>query len=157
MPESETTPGTWGRRARLSVPFPPNWDVFATIALGGALGAVARHGVSVAWPRPADGVPWATLAVNVVGCFLIGMLMVFLTEVAGRPYHLVRPFLGVGVLGGFTTFSTYTVEVQRLLAGGQPQLALLYLFGTLGAALVAVQLGIIAARLLARTRRGRRP
>jgi len=136
---------------------PRVWDVTVTIASGGALGAVARYGVSTAWPHAPTAFPWATFAVDVAGCFLIGVLMVFLTEVAGRPHHLIRPFLGVGILGGFTTFSTYTVEVQRLLAGGHPQLALLYLFGTLGAALVAVQLGIVAARLLARTRRGRRP
>lgn len=141
----------------MSVPSARNWDVPVAIALGGALGAVARYGVSTAWTHAPNGLLVATFATNVTGCFLIGVLMVFLTEVAGRPHRLIRPFLGVGILGGFTTFSTYTVEVQRLLAGGHAPLALLYLFGTLGAALVAVQLGIIAARLLARTRRGRRP
>ena len=133
------------------------WGVTATIALGGALGALARYGVSTAWPHPPAGFPWATVVINVTGCFLIGALMVVLTEIAGRPHPLARPFLGVGILGGFTTFSTYTVEVQRLLAGGHAGVALLYLFGTLGAALVAVQLGVVATRLLARTRRGRRP
>ncbi|MGV8966314.1 MAG: fluoride efflux transporter CrcB [Cellulomonas sp.] len=144
------------RRRRFSTR-PQVWDVTVAIALGGALGAVARYGVSTAWPHAPNSLPWSTFAVDVVGCFLIGVLMVFLTEVAGRPHHLVRPFLGVGILGGFTTFSSYAVEVQRLLIDGHPQVALLYLFGTLGAALVAVQLGIVAARLLARTRRGRRP
>ncbi|HEY8674213.1 MAG TPA: fluoride efflux transporter CrcB [Candidatus Dormibacteraeota bacterium] len=136
---------------------PRAWDVPLAIAVGGALGAVARYAVSTAWPHAPNGIPWATFAVNVAGCFLIGVLMVLLTEIAGQPHHLIRPFLGVGILGGFTTFSTYTVDVQHLLANGHPQLALLYLFGTLGAALVAVQFGIFAARLLAQPRRGRRP
>lgn len=134
-------------------------DVTLTIALGGALGAIARYGVSTAWPHAPGGFPWATFTIDVAGCLLIGALMVVLTEVAGRPHRLVRPFLGVGILGGFTTFSTYTVEVQRLIAGGHPFLASAYLFGTVGAALVAVQIGIIAARLLTRprTRKGTRP
>ena len=131
---------------------PPVWDVALTIAVGGALGALARYAVSTAWAHAPSAVPWATFAINVSGCMLIGSLMSVLTDFAGRPHRLIRPFLGVGVLGGFTTFSTYTVEVQRLISAGHPQLALAYLFGTLAAALVAVQIGIVAARLLTRPR-----
>ena len=138
---------------------PRVWDVTLTIAVGGALGALARYAVSTAWPPAPGTFPWATFAINVTGCLLIGSLMAVLTDFAGRPHRLIRPFLGVGVLGGFTTFSTYTVEAQRLISAGHPQLALAYLFGTLAAALVAVQIGIVAARLLTRprTRRGSRP
>lgn len=137
---------------------PRVWDVTLTIAAGGALGALARYAVGIAWPHAAGTFPWATFAINVVGCLLIGSLMAVLTDV-GRPHRLVRPFLGVGVLGGFTTFSTYTVDVQRLIWAGHPQLALADLFGTLAAALLAVQIGIVAARLLTRPRtpRGTRP
>jgi len=132
-------------------------DVALTIALGGALGALARYGLSAAWPSPLGGFPWATFAINVFGCFLIGALMAVLTA-AGRPHRLARPFFGVGILGGFTTFSTYTVQVNVLLDGHHPQLALVYLFGTLAAALLAVQLGIFAARALLhpRNRKGTR-
>jgi len=128
------------------------WDVALTIAVGGALGALARYAVSTAWPHAPSAFPWATFAINVTGCMLIGGLMSVLTDFAGRPHRLVRPFLGVGVLGGFTTFSTYTVEVEHLIATGHPSLALAYLFGTLATALLAVQIGIVAARLLTRPR-----
>lgn len=128
----------------------PVWDVTLMIAVGGALGAVARSSLAAAWPHEPDGFPWATFSVNVLGCLAIGALMVVLTEIVGRPHRLTRPFLGVGVLGGFTTFSTYAVETQHLVAAGNPELALGYLFGTVTAALLAVQVGIVIARLTTR-------
>jgi CrcB protein len=142
---------------RRSATRPPVWDVALTIAVGGALGAIARYAVSTAWPHPPGGFPWTTFAINVTGCLLIGALMVVLTELAGHPHRLIRPFLGVGILGGFTTFSTYTVDTQQLISAGNPGLALGYLFGTLAAALVAVQVGVVAARLLTRLPTRRRP
>lgn len=135
---------------------PRVWDIAVAIALGGALGAVGRYGLSVALPHRTGTVSWSTFATNVSGCLLIGVLMVVLTEIAGHPHRLFRPFLGVGVLGGFTTFSTYTVETRELVAAGAPRLAFGYLLGTLAAALVAVQVGVVVTRLLARARRRRR-
>lgn len=132
---------------------PRVWDVALAIASGGAIGAVARHAVSETFPRPSDGFPWSTFVVNVSGCLLIGVMMVALTEVAARPHRLVRPFVGVGLLGGFTTFSTYAVETQQLATAARPYLAMGYLLGTLAAALLAVQVGIVATRVLARARR----
>ncbi len=128
------------------------WELTMVIAAGGAIGAVARYGMAVAVPHGANAFPWATFVTNVVGCLAIGVLMVALTEVAGRPHRLIRPFLGVGVLGGFTTFSTYTVESQQLLVGPRPWLGALYLLCTLLAALTAVQVGIVSARALTRSR-----
>ena len=129
-----------------------NPAVLAVIAAGGALGALARWGLSVAWPAPRHGFPWATLVTNASGCLLIGVLMVLVTEVwTGRP--LLRPFLGVGLLGGFTTFSTYTVDVVRLAGAGASRTALAYLAATVVAALVAVYAGTALARL--GIRRGR--
>jgi fluoride exporter len=122
-------------------------DVLAVIAVGGVLGAEARYGVALLLPHAPSTFPWATLAVNALGCLLIGVLMIVVTEVT-RPHRLARPFLGVGVLGGFTTFSTYTVDVERLLLAHRPGTALGYLLGTLGAALVAVWLGATATRAL---------
>jgi CrcB protein len=89
----------------------------------------------------------ATLLVNLSGCLLIGVLMVLITEV-WTAHPLVRPFLGVGVLGGYTTFSSATVEVQELVTAGRPGLALAYLVGTAVAALLAVQLGVVVTRLV---------
>ena len=132
--------------------------VLAVIAGGGALGAEARYGLSVAMPHGAAQFPWATLLTNALGCLLIGVLMVLVTEVLSA-HRLVRPFLGTGVLGGFTTFSTYTVDTQRLLTEGKAGLALAYLAGTLAAAMVAVWLGANATRVTVDrfTDRERRP
>ena len=97
------------------------WDrkrfVLPVIAAGGMLGAGARHAASLAWPAPPGSFPWTTLGVNVAGCLLIGALMVLVVEVGGA-HPLLRPFAGVGVLGGFTTFSTYAVETTELLRDG---------------------------------------
>lgn len=124
----------------------------AVISCGGALGALARYGLSGAFPHPAGSFGWATFATNVAGCLLIGILMVAVTEV-WQVHRLVRPFLGVGVLGGFTTFSTYIVDVQQTVTAGAPRTALAYLAGTLVAALAAVYAGVHGARLLLRPRR----
>ncbi|BCJ58846.1 fluoride efflux transporter CrcB [Micromonospora endophytica] len=129
-------------------------SLLAAIAVGGAVGAVVRHGLAVVFPHPPSGFPWATFAVNVSGCLLIGVLMVLITEVWAAP-RLVRPFLGVGVLGGYTTFSTYAVEVQQAVAAGAARTGLLYLAGTLVAALLAVSLGMTLARRATGVRRHR--
>ncbi len=120
--------------------------VLAAVAVGGALGSAARYGVGVTWPASPTGFDWPTFTVNTVGCGLIGVLMVLVTEArVGHP--LLRPFLGTGVLGGFTTFSTYAVGVLALLETGQPTLAAGYLIGTVLGALAATWLGMAAARL----------
>jgi CrcB protein len=126
--------------------------VLPVIALGGMLGASARYALELAWPSRDDALGWATFLTNVSGCLLIGVLMVYVVEV-GHAHPLVRPFLGVGVLGGFTTFSTYTVQTNNLLAASRPGLALAYLFGTLMAAMVAVTAGVLSARALRGLRR----
>jgi fluoride exporter len=138
------------RRTRLRA----QWGVLAAIAAGGAAGALARWGLVTAWPARARGFPWATLVTNVSGCLLIGVLMVLVTEVwSGR--RLLRAFIGVGLLGGYTTFSTYTVDVTRLIGtgGAGARTALAYLAGTLAAALLAVHTGTVTTRLLFRRRR----
>jgi fluoride exporter len=126
--------------------------VLPVISLGGMLGASARYALELGWPRAPGGVPWATLGINVSGCLLIGVLMVYVVEVGGA-HSLLRPFLGVGVLGGFTTFSTYTVETHTLLTEGRATLALGYLVGTLVAAMATVTVGVVAARGTLRARR----
>jgi CrcB protein len=113
------------------------WHVLGAVAVGGAIGASARYAVSLTWPAPEDGFPWGTFLVNAVGCGLIGVLMVLVSE-RGEAHPLVRPFLGTGVLGGFTTFSTYALEVSVLLERRQPGTAMAYAAGTLVAALGAV-------------------
>ncbi|MET9497228.1 fluoride efflux transporter CrcB [Streptomyces sp. NPDC006552] len=130
-------------------PGPQPWrgqgPVLAAVALGGALGASARYGASLLWPTATDAFPWTTLLVNVVGCAAMGVLMVVLGELR-TAHRLVRPFLGTGVLGGFTTFSTYAVDIRRLADLGAARTALGYLALTAGAALAAVWAGAWLAR-----------
>lgn len=121
--------------------------VLAAISVGGAAGAAARYLIGATWPTPAGAFPVSTLAINLLGCALIGVLMVLITEVwSGQ--RLLRPFLGTGVLGGFTTFSTYTVDIQRLVAGTHTGTALLYLSLTPIGALLAVWVSATATRRL---------
>ncbi|KES04290.1 chromosome condensation protein CrcB [Streptomyces toyocaensis] len=136
-------PETEGLRARPAVR--AQAPVVATVALGGGAGAAARYAASLWWPTPAGGFPWTVLWVNVAGCAVIGAFMVIVTEV--RTAHpLVRPFFGTGVLGGFTTFSTYAVDVRNLLDGGRPGAGLLCLGLTPVAALAAVWTAASATR-----------
>jgi CrcB protein len=121
--------------------------LLAAIAAGGVIGSAARYGAGLAWPTSTGSFPWTTLVINVVGCALMGVLMVVVTE-AYSTHRLVRPFLGTGVLGGFTTFSTYTVDIQKLITGAAPQTAMLYLAATAVAAIAAVWVGATATRAL---------
>jgi CrcB protein len=117
------------------------------ISAGGVVGALARYGLGELIHT--DEWPWSTWLVNTSGCLLIGVLMVLITDVwPGRP--LLRPFLGVGVLGGYTTFSTAMVEVQQLVTAGQPGKGLLYLAATVLAALLAVTAGWVGATTVLR-------
>ncbi|MEW1928700.1 MULTISPECIES: fluoride efflux transporter CrcB [unclassified Streptomyces] len=125
------------------------WPVVAVVAVGGAIGASARYGASLIWPTAPGAFPATTLLVNVVGCALMGVLMVVLTEVRASPHRLLRPFFGTGVLGGFTTFSTYAVDIERLVEGGHARTGLAYLALTLLAALAAVWSAAWATRRLA--------
>jgi CrcB protein len=123
--------------------------VLAVIGLGGALGALLRDRVSGVLPHAAGQLPWSTLLVNVVGCALIGVFMAVITERAVS-HRLLRPFVGVGVLGGLTTFSTYAVDVVELVLAGRPRSALGYLARTVVAALAAVVLGVVGMRAVLR-------
>jgi CrcB protein len=124
-------------------------DVLAVIAAGGVLGAESRYVAGVLLPHAGDAWPWATLLVNVTGCALIGVLMAVITELR-EAHRLVRPFLGVGVLGGYTTFSTATVEAWTLLSTGHPVTAIGYLVASPVLAVLACAGGVVATRLLAR-------
>ena len=152
-PETVDEPADLPAHARRSSVWRGQGPVVAVVSVGGALGASARYGASLLWPTHTGGFPWTTFWVNVVGCFVIGAFMVVITE-AWAVHRLVRPFFGTGVLGGFTTFSTYAVDIQRLVDEDHPRTALAYLAATLVAALAAVWLAVTAVRrVLARRRR----
>lgn len=127
------------------------WPVLAAVSAGGVVGALARHGLQQALPLRPGGFGWVTFGINIFGCLLMGVLMVLITEVwTGN--RLLRPFLGVGVLGGFTTFSTYVLEVQQAIGAGAWHTALLYATATPAGALAAVWLGVRIAERVARPR-----
>ncbi|WP_232304083.1 fluoride efflux transporter CrcB [Pseudofrankia sp. DC12] len=120
--------------------------LLGVIAVGGLIGACLRYGAALAWPTSPGGFPATTLAVNTVGCAAMGALMALITA-APSTHPLVRPLLGTGVLGGFTTFSTYALDGQRLRDAGRAGIALAYVAGTVAAALAAVAVGQVATRL----------
>ncbi|WP_232822861.1 fluoride efflux transporter FluC [Glycomyces dulcitolivorans] len=125
--------------------------VLAAVALGGAIGSLARYGLLVLYPAAPGRFDLATFLANTIGGLLIGAVMVTATEIAPGRRHL-RPFLGVGVLGGFTTFSTYIVGIGRALDTGAALLAVVYAFATIAAALGAAAAGMWATRVLVRRR-----
>lgn len=127
--------------------------VLAAVACGGGLGAGLRYWLTLRIPVRPGTVPWATFLANTLGCLAIGVLMVIITEVC-TPHRLMRPFLGVGVLGGFTTFSSYSAEVRTLLESGATGVALGYLGGTVVACLAAVLAGTTGTRWIAGRRGG---
>jgi CrcB protein len=119
---------------------PTMWRTLAVVSLGGVLGAVLRAVVEQTWPHPVTSIGWATFTINVTGCFLIGVLVAGVERFA--PHHLLRPFLGTGFLGGYTTFSTHIVEVHQLIANGRIGLGMTYLGLQLVSGVLAAALGL---------------
>ncbi|MBI3858207.1 MAG: CrcB family protein [Planctomycetes bacterium] len=109
---------------------------FMLVGAGGFLGASLRYGVSLAMQRWTGTFPWATLAINVLGCLLIGTLMPLVEQ---KPLWLV--FVVPGLLGGFTTFSAFGFETWRLADGGRAVLGAVYVLASVGMGLAAVWLG----------------
>lgn len=120
---------------------------YLIIACGGAVGACARYWLYNAHPLLQQKTGLATLTVNVLGSFLMGLLFVVVSERGGlSPYW--RSLLGVGFLGAFTTYSTYSLDALQLLQRGQGLLALAYLLGTMLICVIAVWAGYALGRLL---------
>ncbi|AGT10215.1 fluoride efflux transporter CrcB [Paracoccus aminophilus] len=116
---------------------------FLQVALGGALGATARYAVNVAVGRLMPGFPLATLLINVSGSFLMGLVVTLLALRGGQ--HLA-PFLMTGILGGFTTFSAFSLDTMTLWQRGQGSLAVTYVALSVGASLVAIIAGMAFGR-----------
>ena len=121
------------------------------VALGGAIGALLRYqtGRWMTWwlgPNTVTAFPWATLTVNVLGSLAMGLLAGFLAR-HGQGGEQWRLFLGVGVLGGFTTFSAFSLEMMILIERGQAAQGLIYALVSVLAGLTALYLGLILMRL----------
>ena len=125
--------------------------IVLAVALGGAAGAVARYWVG-GWVQTLSGglFPWGTLAVNLAGSLVLGFLLVWLQ--ASLASAELRALVTIGVLGSFTTFSTFTYETAALLQDGEWTRALLYVTGSLLLGVLAVLLGAAAAELLLQPR-----
>ncbi|MFD6423390.1 fluoride efflux transporter FluC [Streptomyces sp. NPDC060198] len=130
--------------------------VVAAVAVGGAAGAAARYGAELIWPTGTAAFPWTVLLINVVGCFLMGVLMVTVKLRLSGTHPLVSPLLGTGVLGGFTSFSHYVDDVRELFDNGQPGYAVGCLSLTVVGALAAVTVGAFATHALLGDRRNSR-
>ena len=112
------------------------------VALGGALGALGRHGIGLAATRAiGPGLPVGTWVANALGCIAIGVM------VALVPAERVRLFAVVGVLGGFTTFSAFSAETVGLWTAGRPAWAAANALGSVAVGLLGVALGIVIGRM----------
>jgi CrcB protein len=110
-------------------------------AAGGVVGAMARQQVGKALPTAPGAFPQATFLINLSGFLLVGMLMA-VRGLLPNHHRLVRPFLGIGILGGFTTFSAQAVPSHELVRSGHSVVAMVYLCGTAVVALLAVVGGV---------------
>ena len=114
---------------------------------GGAIGAVLRYGLSRALPVGAAGWPWPTFAANIFGGLCMGILAIWLLrgDSAAEPLRL---FIGVGVLGGFTTFSAFSLEIAQMVQRGQLGMAAAYAVASVLLALGATFAGMAAAKAI---------
>ena len=122
--------------------------VFVAVAVGGAVGAVARYGLDRLIERRSFAVfPWSTFTINASGCLLIGVVIAALVDRHQTPTWL-RLGLVIGVLGGYTTFSTFAQETLDLIEEGRLNVATLYAFGSLMTGVLAVFLGMQVGRAI---------
>ena len=118
----------------------------AVVFAGGCVGGCARYAVTSAWTSSRGGFPWSTLAVNVAGAFVLGIVVVLATQ-PHRHRHL-RPLVGTGFCGALTTFSSVVVATDQLAAHHHVPTALAYVATTTVAGLFAAAAGLAAGRAL---------
>lgn len=115
--------------------------LLGAVAAGGVLGSLSRYAVGLALPHVSGAFAWSTFLVNVTGSLAMGVLVVWVLSMT-QPHPWLRPFLGVGVLGGWTTFSSYALDIHAMVQAGHGLVAAAYLVGSLVAGLVAVGFGV---------------
>lgn len=119
--------------------------VVAAVAAGGFIGALGRYELGLAWPTPAGRVPWATFTINTSGAFLLGLVLTMLVR-RGRHNHLFRPFFCVGVLGAWTTMSTFAVEADLLVRAHRISTASVYTAITVVVGIAVAAVGVVIGR-----------
>jgi fluoride exporter len=124
----------------------------AAVFAGGCVGGLVRYAVAEEWPAPTHLFPWATFAVNIAGAFILGTLIVVISDGIRRwPY--LRPLVGTGFCGALTTFSSVVVSADELIAHGHAPIGVAYLTATITAGLAAAALGVLVGRVYADHRR----
>lgn len=161
-PPRDTTPDRDGPLAHDEIPVDPDasagaaprtvhpWahrrlDVLGAVAAGGALGSLARYEITRTFPVEPGRFPTTTLTINTAGSFVLGVVLVLLIERL-PPSRYARAFLAVGVIGAFTTYSTFAVEAAQLVADHHLATATAFVAASIGGGLAAAWLGIIAGR-----------
>jgi fluoride exporter len=134
------------RRARARGP------IVAAVFAGGCVGGLARYAATTHWPGAVGGLPWSTLVVNVVGAFVLALLVVVVADVLG-PSTYLRPLVGTGFCGALTTFSSVVVVTDRLAVHGRAGLAAAYLAASIAGGLAAGMLGLGIGRAFGAYRR----
>jgi fluoride exporter len=143
------------RRSPFPQATPARWpalrlDVIAAVFAGGCVGGWARYVATSGSAAPRGGFPWATFAVNVSGAFILA-LVIIAADVA--PSRYLRPLLGTGFCGAFTTFSSVVVATDQLFAHHHPRTAVAYLTATVVAGLAASSFGLVIGRAIVVNRR----
>ena len=128
--------------------------MLAAIFVGGCGGGLARYALNEAWPAGAAAFPWTIFWINTAGAFMLAAVIVIAADVL--PSRYLRPLLGTGFCGAFTTFSSIVVTVDELTAHDHPGVAGTYLAASIGAGLAAAWLGLVAGRAIAALRRSTR-
>jgi fluoride exporter len=128
---------------------PPIGRDLPMIALGGAIGAVARTAQSASFAVAEGQLPWSTFAENLTGAFLLGLFATTILEGRWRAWW-ARPLLGTGLLGAYTTYATVGLELHQLVLDGRAALAGAYLTATAVLGLLAGGAGVVLARLVNR-------
>jgi CrcB protein len=120
---------------------------YLLVGIGGALGAMARYGVGTTLPAPGNGFPAATLLINIAGSVAMGVLVGVLAKTTPQFQNEIRLFVAVGLFGGFTTFSSFSLDSIFLIERGEFVLATVYIVGSVLLSVAGLWLGLLAMRV----------
>jgi CrcB protein len=124
---------------------PPAWLLYLAVLAGGMLGGTTRYLIGVALPSEPGEIPWGIVLVNVLGAFVISLLLAGWSR-RGHVAHPWRPFLATGLLGSFTTWSTFIVDTYEMLVAGRDLLASVFVVGATAVGILAAGAGWWAAQ-----------
>ena len=122
-------------------------QAFLLVGIGGALGAMARYGVGVTVGSLANGFPASTFLINILGSIAMGLLVGFLARTTPQFQNEIRLFVALGILGGFTTFSSFSLDAVVLMERGDFLLAAMYIVGSAFFAITGLVLGLWVMRV----------